>query len=292
MRKNKVDLHIHTNESDGTSTPNEVLDKAQKLGLEIISITDHESIEAHLKLQKERFTGIIITGIELKTYCLKREIELLGYCFDIDKMKKLLPVYYKSKEEINTSYLHAIVEILKKKGIKLPEDIKEKYTDKTIQPARYVNERLLEIKEESNIKKLFSDKIQHQQNESLYRGWLSNPQSEFYVEFEGYPKYQSAIQLIKECGGKVSIPHIYQYGKLSIDILEELLKSQQIDMIECYYSTFSEDETNYLLRKCQEYNLLISGGSDYHGLNKKNQLGRGLDNNLYIPVENIRKWVK
>lgn len=289
-----MDLHVHTNESDGTKTPEEVLIEAEKLGLKIISITDHESIQAYLKLNKKLFSGIIVPGIELKTYCKGREIELLGYGISIEKMKNNLPTLYKSKEENNKSYLKAIIEKLRSCGIIFPDKIEESYTDTSVLPARFITKVISEDKEhlEHNKTVFLSDKIEHAGNESLYRGWLSNPQSDLYVEYKGYPNYGETIQLIKKCGGKVFIPHIFQYGEMSKDILKELLSSSKIDGIECYYPTFEKEQTNYLLDVCTKQNLFISGGSDYHGENKKNELGKGLKNNLYVPEEKVSVWTK
>lgn len=290
--KNKVDLHIHTTSSDGTKTPNEVLQEAEQLGLKRIAITDHESVGAYENLDEKLFSGIIIPGIELKTYCKGREIELLGYGISVEKMKQDLPLLYKSKGEINISYLKAIIQKLEDCGIMLPKNVEEEYTDLTMQPAKYISKVLFADKEniDKNIEKIFADKIQHEKTESLYRGWLSNPQSQFYVQFEGYPNYRETIKLIKGCKGKVFIPHIFQYKEMSIEILKELLSSNQIDGIECYYPTFTEEQTKYLLDICTRQNLFVSGGSDYHGANKKNELGRGLDNNLYIAEEKVKVW--
>lgn len=290
--ENKVDLHIHTNKSDGTKTIEEVLMEAEQLGLKRIAITDHESVEAYSELNQELFSGIIIPAIELKTYCKGREIELLGYGISVEEMRKKLPTFYKSKEENSIEYLKAIVYVLRSKGIILPDNIEEQYTDFTIQPAKFITKVISNDKEnlKHNAETLLSDKIKHESKESLYRGWLSNPQSEFYVAFKGYPDYTETIKLIKMCRGKVFIPHIFQYGDGSVDILEELLENGKVDGIECYYPTFTKEQTQYLLDICTSRNLFVSGGSDYHGANKKNELGKGLDNNLFVLEEKVETW--
>ena len=293
-KQNRNDLHVHTNKSDGTKTPKEVLIEAEELGLKRISITDHESVDAYPEIEKYRnlFSGIIIPGIELKTICQGREIELLGYGISVYEMKVNLPTLYKSKEEINRSYLKAILEVLRKKNIILPENTEDLYTDFLVQPAKYVSSILLGDTEnlKKNTNTLFSDKIEHTNKESLYRGWLTNPKSKFYVEFSAYPNYMDTINLIRSCVGKVFIPHIFQYGDYSKSILDELLKTGEIDGIECYYPTFTFENTKYLLDVCASSNLLVSGGSDYHGANKKNQLGRGLNDNLYVPDDKVEEW--
>ncbi len=291
---NKNDLHVHTNKSDGTKTPQAVLMESEELGLKRISITDHESVDAYYEIKKYRklFSGIIIPGIELKTMCQGREIELLGYGISVSKMKRSLSTLYKSKEEINISYLTAILKVLREQNIILPENIESLYTDFLIQPAKFVSSILFSDTKnlEKNTNTLFSDKIEHTNKESLYRGWLTNPKSRFYVEFSAYPSYIDTINLIRSCVGKVFIPHIFQYGDYSKSILYELLETGEIDGIECYYPTFTHEHTMYLLDTCSSRNLLVSGGSDYHGANKKNQLGRGLNNNLYIPEDKVQTW--
>ncbi len=293
-KQNRNDLHVHTNKSDGTKTPKEVLIEAEELGLKRISITDHESVDAYPEIEKYRnlFSGIIIPGIELKTICQGREIELLGYGISVYEMKVNLPTLYKSKEEINRSYLKAILEVLRKKNIILPENTEDLYTDFLVQPAKFVSSILFGDTEnlKKNTNTLFSDKIEHTNKESLYRGWLTNPKSKFYVEFSAYPNYMDTINLIRSCVGKVFIPHIFQYGDYSKSILDELLKTGEIDGIECYYPTFTFENTKYLLDVCASSNLLVSGGSDYHGANKKNQLGRGLNDNLYVPDDKVEEW--
>lgn len=294
-QENKIDLHIHTNKSDGTKTPKELLIECKQLGLKIISITDHESVAAYNEIDECRnlFSGIIIPGIELKVLCQKREIELLGYGISINEIRRKLPTLYKIREDSNKSYLKAILNVLQKQGIILPKNIEELYTDFRTQPSKFVSNFILNYTEniEHNRNILFSDKIIHTDKDSLYRNWLTNPQSNFYVEFPEYPDYNTVIDLIHSCGGKVFIPHIFKYGNSSKLILNELLQTEKIDGIECYYPTFLQENIEYLLKICTNYNLFISGGSDYHGANKQNQLERGLNNNLYIPKNKIQNWI-
>ena len=299
VMENKVDLHVHTTKSDGTRTPKQVLMEAEQLGLHIIAITDHESVQAYPEIKENRhlFSGIIVPGIELKTICQNREIVLLGYGISIDEMEKNLPSIYKTKEDINRGYVKAIVRVLRKNGIILPDDVEERYGEKDItgtQPAWFIRKVMAEESKENqeyNMKVLYSeDIIEHGEKDGFYRHWLSNPESKFYVEYNVYPDYKQAINLIQKSGGKVFIPHIYQYRESSEDILEELLETGDIDGIECYYPTFTPEQTEHLLEICNKYNLFVSGGSDYHGTNKIHQLGTGIDNNLFVPEEKVVTW--
>ncbi len=294
MINNVVDLHIHTTKSDGTKTPTEVLTEAEQLGLKRISVTDHESVDAYPEIAENRnsFSGVIVPGIELKTHCRGREIELLGYGFSIEEMKKNLPQFYQPKEQINKNYLSKIIETLKRNGIIIKDGIEEEYDGLSTQPAWFIRSILNSDKEniEYNMKLLNQDVIEHPKTDGFYRGWLSNPASKFFVDFQAYPSFEDTIKLIKNSGGKVFIPHIFQYGDRSKGILQDLLATGKIDGIECYYPTFSKEQTKYLLDICSTQGLFVSGGSDYHGTNKKNELGRGLDSNLYVPEEKVINW--
>lgn len=93
-------------------------------------------------------------------------------------------------------------------------------------------------------------------------------------------------------GGKVFLPHIFEYNDNSKKILDFILNNYHIDGIECYYTTFNNEQTEYLLNLCQERQFLISGGSDYHGTFKPNvDLGSGFGK-LEIPENILNTWVK
>ena len=87
-----IDLHMHTNHSDGTDSVEELLKNAEKQNLELISITDHDQVSAYYELEenpslRNLFSGKIIVGSELKTYFDKVPIEILAYGFDYKKIK-------------------------------------------------------------------------------------------------------------------------------------------------------------------------------------------------------------
>lgn len=93
-------------------------------------------------------------------------------------------------------------------------------------------------------------------------------------------------------GGKVFLPHIFEYKDNSKKILDFILDNYSIDGIECYYTTFNKEQSDFLLNLCKKKNFLISGGSDYHGMAKPNvDLGIGFGN-LAIPENILNNWIK
>ena len=93
-----IDLHMHTTYSDGTDTVKELLEKAENLGLEVISITDHNICKAYFEMEKfnvkEIYHGNIIVGCEFTTSFDNRLIEVLGYGFDYKSVNKYLEYFY------------------------------------------------------------------------------------------------------------------------------------------------------------------------------------------------------
>ena len=93
-----IDLHTHTTYSDGTDTVKELFKKANNIGLEIISITNHDDVSAYKELEniniKHYYNGKIIAGCEFTTHFDNRLIEVLGYGFDYKKIDNYLNSYY------------------------------------------------------------------------------------------------------------------------------------------------------------------------------------------------------
>jgi len=109
-----IDLHIHSNNSDGSDSVIEILEKTEKLGLKTISITDHDTCKAYEELEnidiKKYYSGKIIKGVELRCFYNRRIIELLGYNVDTKKMQGWLDDFYKTRtrDVIQTRYLEQL----------------------------------------------------------------------------------------------------------------------------------------------------------------------------------------
>ena len=116
-----IDLHLHTNHSDGTDTVTELLENAEKQKLEIISITDHDTISAYKELEtiniKEKFSGKIIPGTEIKAIYNGKNIEVLGYGIDYKKIK------INKIENLQEIILEHLKNIAKKYNIKYDDNI-------------------------------------------------------------------------------------------------------------------------------------------------------------------------
>lgn len=285
-----IDLHTHTCFSDGTDEVIEYLKKAEQRQLKVISITDHNTCKAYDEMKRinveEYYSGKIITGVELNTKILGIPIEVLGYAIDTNKMNTLLPNYYISTQERDLLEIKRLYDKCIKEGIILEKDFVEKY-EPGIYASKYLHKALIQNPEN---KKLVDDDAWESSN-VLYRKYMSNPETKFYINMDDVlPDFNTVSNLIKECGGLVFIPHIFEYRDNSMKILNNILENYRIDGIECFYTTFTKEQHQFLLNLCKEKGLFVSGGSDYHGKMKPNvELGIGWGD-LRIPKDIIKSW--
>ena len=290
-----IDLHIHTTYSDGADTLIEVLEKAEKLGLKYISITDHDNCKAYKELEnldiKKYYTGTIIPGIEIKCSYNRRLIEILGYKIDTNKMQEWADEYYKDKTKaiLQKKYFNILCEKSKEIGLKISEESKSNFDSEKEWASVHIYNEL--VKYEENKKILPEGTLDSFNNFS--KKYCGDVNSKLYIDKSAdYPSLQEAIDVVKKCNGLVFLPHlfIYKWANNKKEFIDEILKNYDIDGIECMHSEFDDEQIEYLLKLTKERNYFRSGGSDYHGKNKVGiNLGVG-KGNLRIPEEFVEEW--
>ncbi len=118
--------------------------------------------------------------------------------------------------------------------------------------------------------------------------------SPFYIDKSNdYPSLQEAIKAVKDAGGTAIVAHIfiYKWAPDKESLIKDIHNNYDIDGFECYHSSFSEEQIEYILKYCEENHLLKSGGSDCHGDNKPDislAVGKG---NLNIDEKIIEDWI-
>ena len=260
VKMTKIDLHIHSNYSDGSDSIDELTEKIKKAGLEIFALTDHDTIEG-CKLMSKNFNNGFIQGIELT--CLIEDIKchILGYHIDIEnpKLKELI----KKGKDLRRKKLETRIEYLKNTW-----------------HFEFTKEELDWLYSRNSVVKT------HLANILVKRGLATN-------NIEAMKKYldgcktgntrfdgKEAIETIQAAGGIAVWAHpLGGEGEKHMQFtdfipkLEKLIK-YNIQGLECYYSRYNTEEINFLLKCCQKYELFITGGSDYHGKNKDSPLGK------------------
>ncbi len=264
---NTIDLHVHSNASDGSLTPEEVVSLALNAGLRAFALTDHDTvdgIEQAIIFAKNLDNIELIPGIELSCYYGKREIHIVGLFIDHQNPAFLDGILQlkKAREERNARMVQNFVDA----GISLSiDDLKHGNPNSVITRAHFA--RVLVEKGYCKDKNEAFDK---------YLG-IGCP---YYLP---KPKVtpEHVLHLLNEAGATAILAHPYSYkmSKPEVETLLDYLIPLGLSGMECYYSTYDNGQTAELRSIAYEKSLLVSGGSDFHGVVKPDiSIGTGRGN--------------
>lgn len=254
------DLHTHSTASDGQYTPTELIQMAKRRGLEVLALTDHDTMDG---LEEAVHAGqrcglSVIPGVELsaKEY---PTLHILGYGFSMNAPPLTeLCRRMKARRDERTGRLLAF---LGQKGIELTAGEVEELVGGDIIGRPHFAQAMVQ------------------------RGYVVTNQEAFdrYLDTEEYhekvdrdkPSVQECIRAIKASSGKVSLAHPYQIG-IGEDGLDKLvgeLASCGLDAIECYYPQYTPEQQEFYCHLAEKYRLNQTGGSDFHGERVKPDIG-------------------
>lgn len=239
------------------------------------------------------FREKLFHGIEIKCTYQKRTIEVLGYKIDTKKMNKWMKDFYKDKQkkDLQLKYFNMLYEKCKKLNYVLPKKDEIKWNPETDWASFTIYSELKKINE--NKEKMPNDMWEN--FSGFNRKYCNDPNHILYIDkSKDYPTFEQTISVIKECGGLVFMPHmfIYKWVEDKKKFIENIVENYDIDGLECYYTDFSKEETTYMVELCKKKKLYMSGGSDYHGLNKERiSLAKGYGN-LKIEKDIIKDWME
>ena len=265
-----IDLHVHSTESDGTLTPEDLVAEAKKAELAAFALTDHDTCQGVGKaMPLAASAGIeLIPGIELSTDYHGKEVHIVGLYIDIEneQLLKKTAEYRKCRSERNA----LMVEALQKEGLSITmEELVAENPDCVITRAN-IARFLYEHGQIKSVREAFDRYIGD--HCKCYVGRLKVASTD-------------AVRLIKEAGGTAILAHPLLYGLSNTNLQKMIdeLKPAGLDGLEAIYSTYTTGEEQQMKRLARENGLLISGGSAFHGSNKPDiALGRGRGH-LYIP---------
>jgi len=246
----KADLHIHTNASDGDLTPKELIRKVCTKNLEVISITDHDTIHGYLEARECAINKEIelIPGVEISTIWDDREIHILAYGFDVENENFLRLIT--NQKSARRKRMRAIVDVLKSEGVDINYDAAraESHKGNIGRPHAahvLIHKGYVASISEAFIRYLSTDKINAIKTE--------------------YGLLKDVIEVVHDAGGIVSIAHP---GRLfTKNEMKDLLK-YPFDGIECIHPSHSYKVQKMFLDMAKANNLLVTGGSDFHGSKK------------------------
>ncbi len=264
------DLHTHSVFSDGTWTPQEVVDGAIAAGLSAVALTDHNTVDGlHNFINAARGKNIeIVTGTEFSVNYNGKELHILGLFISpekFDDITSLMSIIHKRKEKAN----RALIDALKADGYELDYDALASVT-----PTGRINRAHVAG---AMVEKGYADSVK----DAFYKFLL--PSAGYYTP----PKMFTAQEIIDfiDSIGAVSV---WAHPFLSLsepEVLKFLSETEGLCGMECYYPTYDEATTKSALEIADRFGLLPSGGSDFHGARKPGielAVGKG---NLEIPYE-------
>jgi predicted metal-dependent phosphoesterase TrpH len=295
-----IDIHSHTDHSDGTSTVTNSLTRAEEEKLFLFSVTDHNTVDAYEEIAKKRelFSGRILPGVELSTMYLGESIEVLGYGIDVIKMAKLISENYYTYREKQGREARLDTEAVLGYGVVLDDWFVEamyNHPETVFDPGKKTNRPYLlaEMKKHPENAKFFKSEEEFfsLDRHRFARDYLFNPKSTLYSDLSSLcPTLDKAIDIIHECGGLAFLAHAFVYSKDFIDKLPELI-SYGFDGMECCYGTFTAEQKKYMSDFCDANGLYKSGGSDFHGLDMRPMNHMGLSCGEKIPFSLIEPWL-
>lgn len=271
-----IDLHVHSNHSDGTLSPEELVSLAITTGVSAFALTDHDTVSGIAKAKaaasEQNRSGAFVTvisGTEISAAYQKKDIHILGLFVD-----ETNPVLLAALEQAIHSRDHRnelMAERFRSLGIPLTlDELRLANPDTVITRAHFAKYLI----EHHHVKT----------SEEAFRRYL-NYDAPCFVPRE-YMQPERAISLILEAGGIPVLAHPLLY-KLPPQELESLLKrltDAGLKGLEVYYSSNTGFDEQICYSLANRFGLLMTGGSDFHGTNKPNlYLGTGRNHNLNIP---------
>ncbi len=265
MPREKADLHTHTTFSDGVHSPEEIIKRAYKKSISTLSITDHDSVGAYTEAMPiaDKFGIELITGIEFSSVAMNREIHILGYFVDVNNEGLLSTLDLLAERRILRA--QAICDELNKLNVQITlEQVTENYTNTVIGRPHIA----------STMVKLGLVKSFHQ----AFFQYLSDnaPAYKPKVLLEA----KETVDLIHSAGGLAFLAHP---GNLNDEIIIDAINAG-LDGLEIVHPSQNANRKRKLIRIVNEYLLLKSGGSDFHGGDRHDEqnFGKHFINPPYI----------
>lgn len=273
-----IDLHVHSNRSDGTFSPKELVDYCLEKGLTAFALTDHDTVDgleeaiayANELRSAQKCAPEVIPGIEFSTEYEGRDIHIVGLAINYKNTEFV--AHLQNFVDSRTTRNQKMCTLLQDAGINITyEKLLEEFPNAVITRAHYAK-YLLKSGYVKSLKEAFERYV--------------GDNCPYFVPREKVTPAQ-AVKLILNAGGIPVLAHpvLYRMSDRRLERLVAELKEAGLIGIEAIYSTYNAGEERQMRALAQKYRLLISGGSDFHGSNKPDidlGVGRG---KLAIPEE-------
>ena len=277
----KIDLHMHTRISDGTDTPEELVEKIRSLGISVFSVTDHDSVKGCGMVRKILKEGdpVFIPGVEFSCKDEEGKYHILGYGYDdqSDSIKDMV----RRVHMIRMDKVFSRLELLKEEfGFDFPEEEIDKLLARENPGKPHIGNLMVKLGYANSKEEAIKDYI-----------------DKLHYKSE-YIRPETAIAAIIEAGGIPILAHP-SYGSGDQLIVGEEMESRLkkligfgIKGVEAFYSGFTSKLRAELLDYAKKYDLYTTAGSDYHGKNKLVVLGDTGLNSIEEAPESLKRFLK
>ncbi len=275
-----IDLHSHTNESDGSLAPAELVQQAARDGVTVLAITDHDTLSGYdLALAAAPAAGLeLVCGIELSTKLRGSSTHLLGYfpaAGELTEFRQWVRGQQRARKDRNIR----LVARLRELGFSITLDEAEA-RGRGMTGRPHFAAIMLEKGYVRDYRQAFDEYLDESAKGYVYRQ---------------EPTFAEGVEVIRKAGGIASLAHPTRVRGDVVDMMPELCAAG-LNAIEAYHSDHTVDETAQFVVLARRYGLLVTGGSDYHGESVKPgvRLGTGYEGNLRVPLDvigNLRNGV-
>jgi 3',5'-nucleoside bisphosphate phosphatase len=280
----RIDLHIHSTASDGTLTPSEILALAQNLRLGAIAITDHDTLDGSkdalsfgIPPSVKFLTGVEISAEPPPSFSFAGSFHILGYAMDVNhpELNHTLSMLSNSRKRRNSQ----ILKLLSRLGIEIAlDEVRSLAGDSQLGRP--------------HIAQLMVEKGYVQSINAAFDEYLGNGKPAYVDRFRF--ECEETIKTISNAGGIPVLAHPLLLGIKENNILEDLiavLTDMGLRGIEVYYPEHTKNLIAYYSELARHHNLLITGGTDFHGDIKpeiKMGIGQG---DFFVPYELYEKLI-
>jgi 3',5'-nucleoside bisphosphate phosphatase len=269
-----IDLHSHTTESDGTFSPQELVQEAVSRSLEALAITDHDTFAGHdLAAPAAKAAGLdLVCGIELSTKFRGRSVHLLGY-FPNEEPDAEFRGWISSLLASRNDRNERMAARLRALGVQITlDEVQAKGRSLTGRP--HFARVLMEKGYVSSMQQAFDDYL-----DEGAKGYVERDEAEF----------GDAVQRVNRACGIASVAHPIRLKGFTIHEVIEEMHELGLNALEVYHSDHKPTDVVEYRALAERYGLAMTGGSDFHGANKPGiQLGTGYHQNLCVPLDLLK----
>jgi predicted metal-dependent phosphoesterase TrpH len=271
----KMDLHLHTDMSDGSDSPLELLEKIEAAVFDVFSVTDHDDLRANAvilsAMRQHSYTAKFITGCEMASVFESRNLHLL--CYNFDPQSESVKEMIAEGAALRRQRITILFDHLRyKHNIEIPQEYQADIVSRAVPGKVHIAEAIHKMGYQMTTGDIFRNYLDDMENR------------EFKIDAK------RVIDKVQRAGGVVSFAHPIEVQKeynldfAQIGQMTKRLKDNGLAAIEVYHSAQGKKEVSEYKNMATQTGLLISGGSDYHGKNKKVGLGR-LTAHGYVPKD-------